>query len=236
MKEFIKLEEFGQLYIDRVLFESYFPIIFTCVNENKDIFICVCCQNNEKRCKWLIGKTDGMSIVRLLRDEITLRQLLLNFSSGRISVDYVENEYSASCNNSDWVEDSVYLPKADSYMFAEDGEFDDEIIYFASMGLRYDEIYHNCAKQEFKVARNAPDSMGESYPADTFAVGDVVIQSEVISTREVIKKMSVGHINYIEENIFQKIFRSIFTNDISVSIEDKEIKVKVDDLNYADAA
>ena len=39
MKEFIKLEKYGHLYIDKVLFESYFPIIFTCVNDNKDIFI-----------------------------------------------------------------------------------------------------------------------------------------------------------------------------------------------------
>lgn len=38
MKEFIKLDKYGQLYIDRVLFESYFPIIFTCVNDNNEIF------------------------------------------------------------------------------------------------------------------------------------------------------------------------------------------------------
>lgn len=48
MKKFIKLDSYGQLYIDKILFESYFPIIFTCVNDNKDIFISVCCQNNEK--------------------------------------------------------------------------------------------------------------------------------------------------------------------------------------------
>lgn len=126
MKEFIKLDKYGQLYIDRVLFESYFPIIFTCVNDNNEIFICVCCQNNEKGCKWLIGKTNGTNIIRMLQDEITIRQLLLEYSSGKISVDYVENEYTVVCNNLDWDENSSYLPKDDSYMYAEDGEFDVE--------------------------------------------------------------------------------------------------------------
>ena len=34
-------------------------------------------------------------------------------------------------NNSDWDERSPYLPKEDSYMYAEDGEFEDEINYFS---------------------------------------------------------------------------------------------------------
>ena len=44
MKKFITLNKYGELYIDKILFETYFPIIFTCKNENNDIFICVCCQ------------------------------------------------------------------------------------------------------------------------------------------------------------------------------------------------
>jgi hypothetical protein len=132
MKEFIKLDKYGQLYIDKILFESYFPIIFTCVNSNHEIFICVCCQSNEKGCKWLIGKTNGISIVRMLRDEITVRKLLLEHSTGKISVDYVNSQYTVSYNNSDWANDSEYLPKEDSYMYADIGEFDDEISYFSS--------------------------------------------------------------------------------------------------------
>lgn len=133
MKEFVKLEQYGQLIIDKVLLESYFPVIFTCINDKNDIFLCVCCQNNEKGCKWLLGKTDGMSIVRMLQDEITIRQLLLECSSEKISVDYVRNEYVIAYNASDWVENSPYLPKEDSYMYAEDEEFEEEISYFLSM-------------------------------------------------------------------------------------------------------
>ena len=56
----------------------------------------------------LIGKTNGINIVRMLRDEITIRQLLIEYSSGRISVDYVENEYSITYNSLDWDEESIF--------------------------------------------------------------------------------------------------------------------------------
>lgn len=74
----------------------------------------------------MIGKTNDINIIRMLQDEITIRQLLLEYSSGKISVDYVENEYEVAYNNSDWDENSSFLPKDDSYMYAEDGEFDVE--------------------------------------------------------------------------------------------------------------
>ena len=134
MKEFIRLDKYGQLYIDKVLFESYYPIVFTCVNEKKNVFICVCCQNNAKKCKWLLGKTNGISIARMLRNEITIRQLLLEYSSEKISVDYDGNGYAISHNNSDWDEKSPYMPKEDSYMYTEDEEFEDEINYFSRFG------------------------------------------------------------------------------------------------------
>ena len=86
MKKFIELEKYGKLYVDKVLFETYFPVIFTCLNDNKDVFICVCCQNNEKGCKWLVGKTNGISIMKMLQNQMTIRQLLLDFSSERIQL------------------------------------------------------------------------------------------------------------------------------------------------------
>ena len=90
MQEFVNTEKYGKLYIDRILFESNFPIIFTCKNDADEIFICVCCQNNIKGCKWLVGKTDAINIIRMLKDELTLRELVRGYSSGRISVDYID--------------------------------------------------------------------------------------------------------------------------------------------------
>ena len=136
MREFINTDKYGKLYIDRIFFESNFPIIFTCKNDAKEIFICVCCQHNNKGCKWLVGKTDAISIIQVLKNELTLRELVKNYSSDRISVDYIytvyDSEYRIKYNNSDWDEDSVYLPKEDSYLFPDEGEFDDDILYYSN--------------------------------------------------------------------------------------------------------
>lgn len=221
MKEFIKLEKYGQLYIDKVPFESYFPIIFTCVNDNKDVFISVCCQNNEKGCKWLLGKTDGISIVKMLKDEMTIRQLLLENSSGKISVDYVKNTgYAVAYDNTDWDVNSPYLPKEDSYMYAEDGGFEDEINYFSS--LNYCMSYN---KEHYK------------YALDTLAIGTISIPSEIVSTLNVFGKLCSNLVINTEKYTNQGNYKSVYNEFFSVVSEDLSIKVESENNNYyADAA
>lgn len=140
VQKFVKINKDVQLYIDKIIFESYFPIIFTCKDDKNNIYMCVCCQNNEKGIKWLVGKTDSKSIVKVLEDKITIRELLLYNSKEHISIQYINGDYNVEYNNSDWKENSIYLPKKDSYIYADEGEFDEEIKYFQSLDLIcYDE-------------------------------------------------------------------------------------------------
>ena len=84
----------------------------------------------------------------MLQDKITIQQLLLEHSEGKISVDYAEKAgYVVAYNNSDWDVDSSYLPKKDSYMYAGEGEFEDEINYFLSLSccMSYDRECYKCA-------------------------------------------------------------------------------------------
>lgn len=39
MKKFVMTEKYGQLYVDRVLFETFFPVIFTCTNDEDEVFL-----------------------------------------------------------------------------------------------------------------------------------------------------------------------------------------------------
>ena len=201
MREFIKLDKYGQIYIDKVLFESYFPVVFTCLNDKKDVFIGVCCQNNEKGCKWLLGKTNGISLIRMLRDEITIRQLLLEYSSGKISVDYVENKYTISYNNSDWDESSPYLPKEDSYMYAEDGEFDDEINY-----VHYNTKYYKSIANEPGIIDEGIELSADALDVFASTLGNISIPSEiVVSTLKVSWELCTNIVidtgKYIDQNI-----------------------------------
>jgi hypothetical protein len=82
-----------------------------------------------------MGKTRGESVVRMLKDELTVRQLLKEHSTGEMTIDYIDGKYTLSRGGSEWSENSAYLPKENSYICAENGEFDEEIKYFSS----YDE-------------------------------------------------------------------------------------------------
>ncbi len=193
MKEFIDLDKYGQLYMDKVLFESYFPVIFTCINDNKDIFIGVCCQNNEKGCKWMLGKTDGISMIKMLRDESTIRQLLLECSSGKISVDYVDHRYSIAYHNLDWDEESLYLPKEDSYMYAENGEFEEEIAYFASLDdtMHYNENCYPCMTETYGTIHKGMEPIADALVVFASSMENLTISSEVVSTLKVFGELCV---------------------------------------------
>lgn len=98
-------------------------------NDIGDTFICICCQNNSNGIKWLIGRTDVLRIVKMLKNEISIRQLLLNNTSEKICVDYKNEQYQIKYVD-EWDKDSIYLPKEDSYIDAEPGEFDKDIKYY----------------------------------------------------------------------------------------------------------
>lgn len=237
MKEFIKLDEYGQLYIDRILFESYFPIIFTCINDGGEIFICVCCQNNKNGCKWLLGKTNGMNIVKMLRDEITIRQLLVEYSLGQISVDYAGNNYSATYHSSDWKEDSPYLPKSDSYMCAEEGEFDEEIAYFSSMiHFHYDAEYYKRLTEKSGIINTEAEPIAQAMTAFASYMGSIVLSDEVYSTLKVFGELRSSIMISSEKYTNLENYKIIYNESFGASAKGLDLEIGTDDINFADAA
>ena len=190
MEKFVKINRYGQLYIDKVIFESTFPIVFSCLNDNKDVFIVVCCKRNKDEIKWLAGKTDGHSICRMLKDEITVRQLLVNESEGRITINYSNDCYSCEFDNEDWKENSIFLPKEDSYMYADEGEFDEEIRYFSSLEVfDYDSNkYQNITKisDGLKLYSESIELVLKSFLSD---LGEISVDSKIVKTLDLCKKL-----------------------------------------------
>lgn len=131
VNKFFYIEKYGQLEIDRILFEASYPILFTCKNDKDDLFICVCCKNNETGKKWLITQTAPESIIRMLTDKMTIREVFLANMECRLSIESSNNILDIKYNDvEDWSDESIYLPKAGEYIDAEPGEFDDDIKYY----------------------------------------------------------------------------------------------------------
>ena len=222
MKEFIDIEKYGKLYIDRILFEANFPIIFTCKNDRGEIFICVCCQNNDKGRKWLVGKTDSISIIRMLKDEITIRETICAHSSGKISVDYIDGEYRVEYNNSDWDEGSIYLPKEDSYMFAEEGEFDDDIAYFSSIiEIRYEANYYKNVFERLEITNEEFEPVIDRYNEFISLIGNVVVSSKVVNTLDVVGELSQNKEKYLNRGEYKLILENKFNTSLNDNISIK---------------
>lgn len=155
MNEFINIKE-GELFVDRILFDSYYPILFSCRNQEGDFFICVCCKNNQDGIKWLIGKTEADHIIKVLENRITVRDLLLRYTSSKITVDKINGEFKVSYNNDDWNDNSIYLPKHDSFLNPDPGEFDEEIQYYRKERSKneYSTVYKNLLEKQFENKGN----------------------------------------------------------------------------------
>lgn len=235
MKEFINTDRYGKFYYDKILFEAQYPIIFSCKNEYGEIFIGVCCQYNEQAHRWLLGKTEPTNIVRVLRDEMTIRQLLTEYCSKRMSVAYINGAYVMDYHSDDWEKDSIYLPKKDSYMWAEPGEFDEEIGYFLSIknNLDYEpDSYINILEKNEVIYKDKVSIEDEGLQV-RFAE-EVTIPSEIVNTLNVFgildnhMLISTHDLQYGQKDIFKTIKVDNINEKISV-----ELNEAINNLVYA---
>jgi len=132
MNKFLEIEKIGTLEVDKILFESYYPILFTCVNEKRELFLCLCCQANREGKKWLITRTSPRTIIKILTNEITLRESFTQYKDIQFTVFLnPEGTQIIANNTSDWdYHNSLLLPDEGEFMDAEKGEFDEEIAYY----------------------------------------------------------------------------------------------------------
>lgn len=148
MKEFMEIDGLGKLKINVVLFESYYPVLFTCENEKRELFLCVCCQSNKQGRKWMITKTNPKIIIDMLNNKIMLRKAFLKFPDVQITV--LEQDGKITIQRNDEVgwnyDQSRDLPDKDEYMDSEDGEFDEEISYYKS----FTQIDYNLSGKEIE--------------------------------------------------------------------------------------
>lgn len=73
---FRKIPMCENLKMDTVLFESKYPVLFTC-NIDRDIYLFICCMVNGQFVNWIGTKTDYKTLIQLLKNEVTIRDAFL---------------------------------------------------------------------------------------------------------------------------------------------------------------
>lgn len=138
---FFNFKETGVLKLDRIFFESYYPILFTCINEKNDLFLCVCCQADSNIRKWLVTNVLPRTVIKLLNNEITIRDSFLKDKGLNYTIVYNMKKRAFQIekdNEKDWdAEKSINLPTTGEYMDAEKDEFLEEIEHFKDMEIQY---------------------------------------------------------------------------------------------------
>lgn len=127
-KIFRNIPDFYEIELDIILFESKYPVMFTCKN-NKDIYLFICCLVNNREVKWIGTQTTYENLIELLENKITIRDAFLNISDNKIMIGYDGRNVEYTIEKKDDIPEAL-LPTAGEYMEAEEGEYAEEIAVF----------------------------------------------------------------------------------------------------------
>lgn len=125
---FRKIPDFCNIALDTILFESRYPVMFTCKNEG-DLYLFICCLVNAEKVEWIGTKTTYDNLIQLLENKITIRNAFLNITENKILIVYNGEGVDCKAVKGGDIPDHL-LPTAGEYMDAEEGEYEEEIALF----------------------------------------------------------------------------------------------------------
>lgn len=123
-----KTNDFAKCVIEKVLFESMYPILFTGVSGDK-VFLFICHSTISTTMKWIATETTYENLISLLEDRITIREAFVNCTDTKYMITYSNGEVKCTkCLVTDIPE--FILPTAGVKMNVDENEFKKEINYF----------------------------------------------------------------------------------------------------------
>lgn len=127
-KIFRKIPNFKDIILDTILFESKYPVLFTCKND-EDIYLFICYLVNSEKIEWIGTRTTYDNLIDLLKNKITIRDAFLNVTNNKIMVRYDGKDVEYEFKKSSEIPDEI-LPTIGEYMDAEEEEYEEEIVEF----------------------------------------------------------------------------------------------------------
>ena len=127
-KIFGEIPIFQDIKMDKILFESSYPILFTCI-EHRNIYLFICCVNNSDETKWIGTKTSYPNLIELLTNEITIRDVFANVTDKKFLI--TKKVTGVNFNEVDFKDlPQDLLPTAGEFLETESGELEEEILCF----------------------------------------------------------------------------------------------------------
>lgn len=133
-KKFLdKTDILPTLYMDMVFVESTRPILFTCVDKDKRLYICSNCFSSSEKIVWLIAETSSEDVISLLHNECEIQEMFIRNEQIAMVTKTSENKVPKVYMYSVRDISEVYLPTKGFFMDVEENEFAEEINELSSL-------------------------------------------------------------------------------------------------------
>lgn len=179
---------FKDIKLDIVLFESKYPILFTCKDGN-EVYLFVCCLVNSKEAIWIGSKTKYETLIGLLKNKVTIREALWKDSIEKLLINYSGLDKIAKCEvvDREKIPDQL-LPTRGEYMDAEDDEYSEEISIFESRSKNIEYTIKSQTNKFFMISyRGELVSLPDDYfSPDVKASKDISFELEPILGKNVV--------------------------------------------------
>lgn len=107
--------QIGRLYLEHIFYEfESEPILFTCVDEEKNIYLCLCSEIRYGQ-RWIVTKCSIITLKALIEEEIDIASAFLT-SSNIIAIDMDIRGNESSCVIENEEIDRLDLPKEGTYL------------------------------------------------------------------------------------------------------------------------
>lgn len=117
---FKNIPQIGNLVLDYIFLEDGYPILFTCVTDNR-MFLCLCRTLTPTQ-KWILSEIRFQDLEKLIKNEFCIRDAFKSFNQGKTCIvnwnkDFISETYevipTAYLSNNE-------LPSADVYLDEDD--------------------------------------------------------------------------------------------------------------------
>lgn len=135
-KEWIRLKETGQLYLEKILVSFDIPILFVCVNYEKRRYLCL--NIDEETGKSVIVATDNKRMIAMLKNQVTMESVFRNSSEQKVIIaeyDFDGGKVISYSKDPETVSADM-LPKKNEYFELTNKEIQDYITYLEKQTIR----------------------------------------------------------------------------------------------------
>lgn len=187
-KEWIRIKEVGQLFLEKILVSFDIPILFVCVDYENRKYLCL--NIDDESGKSVIVATDNKYLISMLTNKISMDSVFRNSIDGKIIVaeyDYDKEEIVSYTEDAKKISSDM-LPKENAYFELTNKAIEEYISYLERQLIKIE--FENFSEMKSFTVR-------QSGNFTNFAAGDMMAySSESVIVAETLKKCSYN----IKEN------------------------------------